>query len=116
MLLWSTLVVRVWPPRLRHRTAGALFSGVPSGVFSLGAQSFSVGGWPVLRDFLEGVSNLFLGGRQRASQLGTPAAQPLHLLVQVLYLLRGVLCVFLCIGTGHETLLSRTSDTMHEPG
>jgi hypothetical protein len=32
------------------------------GVFSLGAQRFSVSGWPVLRDFLEEVSNLVFGG------------------------------------------------------
>lgn len=89
-------------------TQVAFFSGIFPGGLSLSAQPLSAGGWPLLRDFLQGVSNLFLGGRHGTGQLGSLAPQPRRLLLDVLRL-------FLCVRTGHDTPLPRVSPTMHEP-
>jgi hypothetical protein len=47
-------------------THTAFFSGMLSGRLSLIPQPLSIGGWPVLRDFFQIVSSLFLGGRHGA--------------------------------------------------
>ena len=51
-------------------THTAFFSGMLSGGLSLIPQPLSIGGWPVIRDFFQSVSNLFLGGRPGAAQSG----------------------------------------------
>ena len=76
-------------------TQPAFFSGILPGGLSLSAQPLSVGGWPVLRDLLQSVSNLFLGGRHGAGQPGRLASQPRRLLL-------GALRVFPCIRTGYD--------------
>ncbi len=62
---WSVLVrwrPSPWPAVVTQLvTQAALFSGQLPGGLSLSAQPLSVGGWPLLRDLLQSVSNLFLG-------------------------------------------------------
>ena len=66
-----------WCPSLsaaivtRLVTHAAFFSGILSVGLSLIPQPLSTGGWPVLRDFFQRVSNLFLGGRHGAAQSGS---------------------------------------------
>ena len=71
---WSVLVR--WRPSPRAAvvtqlvTQAAFFSDILPGGLSLSVQPLSFGGWPVLRDLLQSVSNLFLGGRHGTGQPG----------------------------------------------
>jgi hypothetical protein len=71
-------------------------------------QPLSVGSWPVCRDFLQGVGDLFLDGRYGVGQFGS-------LVPQHCRLTQDLLGTFTGIRTGHDTLLPRTSRTMHVP-
>ena len=70
---WSALVR--WCPSLSAAivtqlvTRAVFLRGVLSDGLSLSMQPLSVGGSPVLRDFLQSVSSLFLGRRHGAGQV-----------------------------------------------
>ena len=103
---WAAVVTQL-VTQAAHTQAAFLSGKLPSGL-SLRAQPLSVGGWPVLRDLLQSVSNPFLGGHHGPGQPGRLGSQPRRLQLEALR-------VFVCIRTGHDTPLPRTSHTMHKP-